>query len=175
CAQHQLMAYKMKGVFKGLRVITQIFVVKEQEMEIGHPIDVKHVAHIGWDSPTGSAATSPTPSWMNDMKGTPDISTLSNSGPSTGTSWSSQDFDHPRDTSTYGILPENSSPGSTPYPDIPKPPRKARRKKSTKDSSPTASSSRSSRSSRSRSKGSLSSTTPDTIGANDIQCKIRIV
>ncbi|XP_044454080.1 CRIB domain-containing protein RIC10 isoform X2 [Triticum aestivum] len=161
------MAYKMKGVFKGLRIITQIFVVKEQEMEIGHPIDVKHVAHIGWDSPTGSAATSPTPSWMNNMNGTPDVSTLSNSGPST-------DFDHPRDISAYGIPPENSSPGSTPYPDIPKPPRKARRKKSTKNSSPTASS-RSSRSSRSRSKGSLSSTTPDTIGANDIQREIRIV
>lgn len=30
-------------------------------MEIGHPTDVKHVAHIGWDSPTGSAAS---PSWV---------------------------------------------------------------------------------------------------------------
>nr|CAB3480211.1 unnamed protein product [Digitaria exilis]CAB3482337.1 unnamed protein product [Digitaria exilis] len=54
------MAYKMKGVFKGLKVISQIFVVKEHQMEIGHPTDVKHVAHIGWDSPTGSAAS---PSW----------------------------------------------------------------------------------------------------------------
>ena len=96
------MAYKMKGVFKGLRVISQIFgtqyspclnsehlssvayfrlpifihpspvytmiaVVKEQEMEmeIGYPTDVKHVAHIGWESPTGSAATSPSPSWVH--------------------------------------------------------------------------------------------------------------
>ncbi|KAM0881135.1 hypothetical protein ACQ4PT_033146 [Festuca glaucescens] len=166
------MAYKMKGVFKGLRVISQIFVVKEQEMDIGYPTDVKHVAHIGWDSPTGSAASSP--SWMNDMKGSPDFSTLNNFSPSTGTSWTSQDFDQPRDISPYGILPENSGQEATPYPDIPKPPRKTRRKKSSKNGSPTASA-RSSRSSRSRSKDSFSSATPDTIGAHDIQREIRIV
>ncbi|KAK1609243.1 hypothetical protein QYE76_032916 [Lolium multiflorum] len=172
CEQHLPMAYKMKGVFKGLRVISQIFVVKEQEMDIGYPTDVKHVAHIGWDSPTGSAASSP--SWMNDMKGSPDFSTLNNFSPSTGTSWTSQDFDQPRDISPYGILPENSGQEATPYPDIPKPPRKTRRKKSSKNGSPTASA-RSSRSSRSRSKDSFSSTTPDTIGAHDIQREIRIV
>ena len=31
-------------------------------MEIGYPTDVKHVANIGWDSPTGSAAS---PSWVH--------------------------------------------------------------------------------------------------------------
>ena len=97
CERYLPMAYKMKGVFKGLKVISQIFgmqysssldsedlgsvaqllcfsfihpfvghtmiaVVKEQELEIGFPTDVKHVAHIGWDSPTGSASTSP--SWV---------------------------------------------------------------------------------------------------------------
>jgi hypothetical protein len=44
-------------------VNTMIAVVKEQEMDIGYPTDVKHVAHIGWDSPTGSAASSP--SWVH--------------------------------------------------------------------------------------------------------------
>lgn len=34
-------------------------VVKEREMEIGYPTDVKHVAHIGLDGPSGSA-----PSWV---------------------------------------------------------------------------------------------------------------
>lgn len=34
-------------------------VVKEREMEIGYPTDVKHVAHIGWDGHSGSA-----PSWV---------------------------------------------------------------------------------------------------------------
>ncbi|CAM0911069.1 unnamed protein product [Alopecurus aequalis] len=174
CEQHLPMAYKMKGVFKGLKIISQIFVVKEQEMEIGYPTDVKHVAHIGWDSPTGSAATSPNPSWMNDMKGSPDFASLNNFGPSTGTSWTSQDFDQPRDIPPYGILPENSGQEATPHPDIPKPPRKTRRKKSSKNSSPSASA-RSSRSSRSRSKDSFSSTTPDTICANDIQREIRTV
>ncbi|CAO2164171.1 unnamed protein product [Urochloa humidicola] len=159
------MAYKMKGVFKGLKVISQIFVVKEHQMEIGHPTDVKHVAHIGWDRPTGGSSS---PSWMNDMKGSPDFSSLSSIGPSARTSWASQDFDEPRDISPYGIFPENSQE-STPYPDIPKPPRKSRRKKS-KNDSPRASA-RSSRSSRSRSKSSFSSTTENT-GVNDIQPEI---
>lgn len=34
-------------------------VVKEREMEIGYPTDVKHVAHVGWDGPLGSG-----PSWV---------------------------------------------------------------------------------------------------------------
>ncbi|BAF15868.1 Os04g0627400 [Oryza sativa Japonica Group] len=34
-------------------------VVKEHEMQIGSPTDVKHVAHIGWDGLTGNAS----PSW----------------------------------------------------------------------------------------------------------------
>lgn len=32
-------------------------VVKEREIEIGYPTDVKHVAHIGWDGPSGNAPT----------------------------------------------------------------------------------------------------------------------
>lgn len=36
-------------------------VVKEHEMQIGSPTDVKHVAHIGWDGLTGNAS----PSWVN--------------------------------------------------------------------------------------------------------------
>jgi len=37
-------------------------VVKEHEMEIGYPTDVKHVAHIGWDSAAGNAS----PSWVKN-------------------------------------------------------------------------------------------------------------
>lgn len=29
-------------------------------MEIGYPTDVKHVAHIGWDGPSGNA-----PGWVS--------------------------------------------------------------------------------------------------------------
>ncbi|KAL0740598.1 hypothetical protein Bca4012_082111 [Brassica carinata] len=36
---------------------------KEEEMQIGFPTDVKHVAHIGSDGPAAN-----TPSWMNDFK-----------------------------------------------------------------------------------------------------------
>uniref|UniRef100_A0A7N0TBZ8 CRIB domain-containing protein n=1 Tax=Kalanchoe fedtschenkoi TaxID=63787 RepID=A0A7N0TBZ8_KALFE len=54
------MATKMKGLLKGLRYISQIFdEEKEQEMQIGFPTDVKHVAHIGWDGPAMNS-----PSWI---------------------------------------------------------------------------------------------------------------
>ncbi|KAG1359739.1 CRIB domain-containing protein RIC10 [Cocos nucifera] len=67
------MATKMKGLLKGLRYISQIFDpdTKEQEMQIGYPTDVKHVAHIGWDGPSVNG-----PSWMNEFQ--------SPSGPNSG-------------------------------------------------------------------------------------------
>lgn len=37
-------------------------VVKEEEIQIGLPTDVKHVAHIGLDGPSGSA-----PSWVRKV------------------------------------------------------------------------------------------------------------
>ncbi|CAH8336815.1 unnamed protein product [Eruca vesicaria subsp. sativa] len=59
--------YKMKSFLKGFRYISQIFEYeKEQEMQIGNPTDVKHVAHIGWDG--GSVKNQNSPSWMNDFK-----------------------------------------------------------------------------------------------------------
>jgi hypothetical protein len=44
----------------GLKYEMGLFpVVKEREMEIGYPTDVKHVAHVGWDGPSGNG-----PSWV---------------------------------------------------------------------------------------------------------------
>ncbi|CAA7410490.1 unnamed protein product [Spirodela intermedia] len=60
------MSMKMKGLLKGLRHISHIFDAKEQEMQIGYPTDVKHVAHIGWD---GASLNSP--SWMNEFHSAP--------------------------------------------------------------------------------------------------------
>lgn len=40
-------------------IFFNVVVVKEREIEIGYPTDVKHVAHIGWDGPSGSG-----PSWV---------------------------------------------------------------------------------------------------------------
>lgn len=34
---------------------------KEEEIQIGNPTDVKHVAHIGWDGPSANATA---PSWV---------------------------------------------------------------------------------------------------------------
>ena len=57
------MSTSVKGFFKGLRNITQIFdESKEHDIKIGFPTDVKHVAHIGSDGPASNA-----PSWMNDF------------------------------------------------------------------------------------------------------------
>ncbi|KAM5553211.1 CRIB domain-containing protein RIC6 [Rosa sericea] len=58
------MATKVKGLLKGLRYITQIFEEKDQEIQIGFPTDVKHVAHIGWDGPSANS----TPTWMSEFK-----------------------------------------------------------------------------------------------------------
>ncbi|XP_015887869.3 CRIB domain-containing protein RIC7 [Ziziphus jujuba] len=63
------MTTKVKGLLKGLRYISQIFDEKEEEMQIGFPTDVKHVAHIGCDGPSAN-----TPSWMNDFKSSSEVS-----------------------------------------------------------------------------------------------------
>ncbi|CAN4087134.1 unnamed protein product [Withania somnifera] len=80
------MGNKMKGIFKGFKIIFNNFAAKERELEIGCPTDVKHVAHIGWDGPSGNA-----PSWMNQFKKGPDFAAASigNSGSSLSP-WTSQ-------------------------------------------------------------------------------------
>ncbi|BBH10162.1 CRIB domain-containing protein RIC10 [Prunus dulcis] len=44
---------------------------KGQEMQIGFPTDVKHVAHIGWEGPSTAAGS---PSWMNEFQAPPGYS-----------------------------------------------------------------------------------------------------
>ncbi|XP_057961604.1 CRIB domain-containing protein RIC10 [Malania oleifera] len=138
------MATKMKGIYKGIKYISQIFVVKEQEMEIGYPTDVKHVAHIGWDGPSGSA-----PSWLNEFKSGPDFSVTSiatipqprNPNPVASSTWSSQGFKQ-----SVGHHPVSEMFDDIPPTERPKVPKKQRRKKSKSASSPkSSSSSRSSR------------------------------
>ncbi|XP_022979092.1 CRIB domain-containing protein RIC10-like isoform X2 [Cucurbita maxima] len=60
------MSSKLKGIYKSFKFVTHIFAMKDREMEIGYPTDVKHVSHIGLDnsSPSGS-----TPSWIKEFKG----------------------------------------------------------------------------------------------------------
>lgn len=60
------MATMVKGIFRGIKNnITNIFEEKEEadEIQIGFPTDVKHVAHIGLDGPSAS-----TPTWMTTLK-----------------------------------------------------------------------------------------------------------
>ncbi|GJS13372.1 RNA-directed DNA polymerase, eukaryota [Tanacetum coccineum] len=130
------MGTKIKGVFKGFKFISNIFVIKEREMEIGYPTDVKHVAHIGWDGSSGSA-----PAWMNEFKTAPDFAATSigNAGSAMST-WSSQDFGE-----AMGRRPSDDVLNDLPTVDLPNIPKKQRRKKSKSTCSPKSSSSRSSR------------------------------
>ncbi|PON34150.1 CRIB domain containing protein [Parasponia andersonii] len=133
------MATKMKGIYKSFKFISQIFVVKEREMEIGYPTDVKHVAHIGWDGPSGSA-----PSWMSDFKITSDFSATSlgnisegrDSNPISLSTWSSQDFEQ-----SLGCQPVSEMFSDLPPNELPNIPKKPKRKKSKSSSSPSSASS----------------------------------
>ncbi|KAF8391498.1 hypothetical protein HHK36_023803 [Tetracentron sinense] len=129
-----------------------LVVVKEREMEIGYPTDVKHVAHIGWDSHSANA-----PSWMNEFKTASDFSTTSLTNISEPrdpsylpvSTWSSLDFEQ-----TMGRQPISEMFKDSPPPtDLPKVPKKHKRKKtksasasSPKSSSPSSRSSRTSKS-----------------------------
>ncbi|GMI72751.1 hypothetical protein HRI_000944400 [Hibiscus trionum] len=89
------MAGKIKGIYKGFKSISQIFVVKEREMEIGHPTDVIHVAHIG-----GDHSSTISPRWMNEFKTGPNKTVKSTgntsvSHPTALSIRSSQDIDQP--------------------------------------------------------------------------------
>ncbi|XP_022979372.1 CRIB domain-containing protein RIC7-like [Cucurbita maxima] len=76
------MGTSVKGLMKGIKYISQIFDEKEQEMQIGLPTDVKHVAHIGWDGP--SANQNNTPTWMNEFKSSPQSQNSGDLANSTG-------------------------------------------------------------------------------------------
>ncbi|AEE82439.1 CRIB domain-containing protein RIC10 [Arabidopsis thaliana] len=133
------MSMKMKGIYKGFKCISQIFAVEKErdEIEIGFPTDVKHVAHIGWEGSSGSA-----PGWMSEFKVgaellSPRPSSFSNARPSTSffTSSSSTDFD--QGSSQRGISDTlRDIPPVTPI-NLPKNNKKksSRRKKSSSSSS----------------------------------------
>lgn len=112
-------------------------------MEIGYPTDVKHVAHIGWDGPSGTA-----PSWMNEFKTGPDFTATSignsrGSNPTALSTWSSQDFEQ-----SLGCEPATQMIRDLSSADLPNIPKKQKRKKKT-TSSP-KSSSKSSRTSKTK-------------------------
>ncbi|WRX27145.1 CRIB domain - like 8 [Theobroma cacao] len=169
------MATKIKGIYKGFKFISQIFgealsvyffaysvFVKEREMEIGYPTDVKHVAHIGWDGPSGTA-----PSWMNEFKTGPDFTATSignsrGSNPTALSTWSSQgmffsqfnlfSFDIVNEENNFeqslGCEPATQMIRDLSSADLPNIPKKQKRKKKT-TSSP-KSSSKSSRTSKTK-------------------------
>ncbi|XP_020574890.1 CRIB domain-containing protein RIC10-like isoform X2 [Phalaenopsis equestris] len=110
------MVSKMKGVFKGFKFISQIFVFKEPEMVIGYPTDVKHAAHIGFSS------SSSIPSWMAEFNTASDFSS-GVLGESRGLSWASHEFDQPNG---FQLSPGKFSDKSCP--EAEKVPKKKRKK-----------------------------------------------
>ncbi|KAM1008811.1 hypothetical protein ACFX13_005253 [Malus domestica] len=130
---------------KILKYFSQMFVVKEREMKIGLPTDVKHVAHIGWDGPSESA-----PSWMNEFKNGPDFSTSSlgrnasdrmgSTNPMAYSPWSSQDFDQ-----SITQQPSSGPCRDLPPTELPNVPKKPKRKKVKSSSSSGGRSSRGSK------------------------------
>ncbi|CAN6163015.1 unnamed protein product [Urochloa humidicola] len=99
------MAISIKGIFRGLKIIAQIFTVqREHEIEIGYPTDVRHVSHIGFGA-SGSC-----PSWMNEFRGVEEVpapeaalggESISSAAQSRQISWASLDFEQP----VGGVLP----------------------------------------------------------------------
>ncbi|TKY52759.1 CRIB domain-containing protein RIC7 [Spatholobus suberectus] len=107
---------KVKGLLKGLRYISQIFEnEKEQDIQIGYPTDVKHVAHIGWDGPSVNS-----PSWMNEFKTSPGFASApinltgdgQNKGQDNAVKWVSEDTRR-RNTRDLPELPKPSKRQST--------------------------------------------------------------
>ncbi|CAL5049496.1 unnamed protein product [Urochloa decumbens] len=89
------MAISIKGIFRGLKIIAQIFTAqREHEIEIGYPTNVRHVSHIGFDA-SGSC-----PSWMSEFRGVEEVpaaggaaaSISSAAAQSSQTSWASLDL-----------------------------------------------------------------------------------
>ncbi|KAG2613736.1 CRIB domain-containing protein RIC10-like isoform X1 [Panicum virgatum] len=98
------MAMTIKGIFRGLKIIAQIFTVqREHEIEIGYPTDVRHVSHIGFGA-SGSC-----PSWMSEFRGVEEVSaeaagageaSASSAAQSRQASCASLDFEQPA-----GVVP----------------------------------------------------------------------
>ncbi|PVH47344.1 hypothetical protein PAHAL_4G041800 [Panicum hallii] len=106
------MAMTIKGIFRGLKIIAQIFTVqREHEIEIGYPTDVRYVSHIGFGA-SGSC-----PSWMSEFR-VEEVAAAAGGGASVSSaaqsrqaSWASLDFEPP----AGGVLPpaEVSTTGSS--------------------------------------------------------------
>ncbi|KAG8099991.1 hypothetical protein GUJ93_ZPchr0013g34809 [Zizania palustris] len=85
-----------KGILRPFRYISNMMDGKEtQELQIGFPTDVKHVAHIGWDGPSVTNNNAAAPTWMKDYHSAPldSASFRSERGPSPSSNqWASQEI-----------------------------------------------------------------------------------
>ncbi|KAG4196960.1 hypothetical protein ERO13_A06G208001v2 [Gossypium hirsutum] len=99
------MATKIKRLYKKFKNISRIFAVKEKNMEIGYPTDVKHVTHIGWDTPSHSTA----PSSVYILYYENEFNTRGSNFISLST-WSSQDFEQSMGSETARDESKRSPP-----------------------------------------------------------------
>ncbi|XP_018469245.1 CRIB domain-containing protein RIC10-like isoform X2 [Raphanus sativus] len=153
------MAMKMKGIYKGFKRISQIFAMEKErdEIKIGYPTDVKHMAHIGLEGSSSSG-----PGWMSEFKIgadqalSPRASSFSSARPSSSffTSSSTGKFDLGSSRRTICDTPRDIPP-VTPL-NLPKNNNKKSRRKKSASSSLSPKSSRSSILSKSSYKSTVS-------------------
>jgi hypothetical protein len=55
-------SHKFWRVGKAVKAVSRLFVWRDNDLDIGYPTDVKHVAHIGWDGPSING-----PGWVCDL------------------------------------------------------------------------------------------------------------
>ncbi|KAG0581478.1 hypothetical protein KC19_4G255300 [Ceratodon purpureus] len=86
-------------VGKAVTALTHLFVWRNNELDIGYPTDVKHVAHIGWDGPSING-----PGWMDEVRPGPDYSSapLADFGQPRGSEWIHDAVHASKWVSSYG-------------------------------------------------------------------------
>ncbi|KAH9557481.1 hypothetical protein CY35_07G086200 [Sphagnum magellanicum] len=97
-------------VGKAVKVVSQLFVWRDNDLDIGYPTDVKHVAHIGWDGPSIDG-----PGWMDEVRPAPNFSAapLCDFGDPHGPDWFIDASSAAKWSASYGS-PENRGLPPTP-------------------------------------------------------------
>ncbi|KAJ3688928.1 hypothetical protein LUZ61_018092 [Rhynchospora tenuis] len=87
-------AIMKKNILRPIQFISKIFDAKEEELQIGLPTDVKHLAHIGFHGPETTG-----PSWMDQYHSAPLEMQGSEHSAAGANQWASQEINFDIDES----------------------------------------------------------------------------
>ncbi|KAJ1694803.1 hypothetical protein LUZ63_011501 [Rhynchospora breviuscula] len=98
-------AIMKKNILRPIQFISKIFDAKEEELQIGLPTDVKHLAHIGFHGPETTG-----PSWMDQYHSAPLEMQGSEHTDAGANQWASQEInfeidESPLDTPSHSPKP----------------------------------------------------------------------